>query len=131
MAMYSDVFTFPSSGSADYTMDLEGDVITHLWVRLPPGPQGLLHIAIFYGIVQIFPKEEGTYFAGDNEVIDWEEEWELPETPSQLHIIGINLDEKYDHSAYIKVATAWNKDRLAARIADEMIKRFRGLMGMV
>jgi len=79
MPIYSRKFTVPAASSKEFTIDIEGDVITYVRIRYPPGPTGLLRVAIFYGIKQIFPYEEETWFYGDDEIIEWDEYWELPE----------------------------------------------------
>ncbi|MBW2649064.1 MAG: hypothetical protein JRC53_04515 [Deltaproteobacteria bacterium] len=101
MTIYSYEYTVPASSTKEFELEVEGDVITYVRLRFPPGPQGLLRVAIFYGTKQIFPYKESTWFFGDDEIIEWQEYWQLPETPCRLIIKAQNDDDTYEHSFYL------------------------------
>ena len=126
MTIYSRVFTTPASTTKNYEMYVEGDVITYVRLRFPPGPQGLLKVAIFYGEKQIFPWEEGTRFVGDDETIAWDEYFILPESPCRLIIRCENEDDTYEHSVYVTIATQkfahTKENRLAKLLARALVR---------
>lgn len=131
MPIYSRAFTVPANSEKEFSIEVEGDVITYVRVRFPPGPQGLLKVAIFYGIKQIFPYEEGTYFAGDDEVIDWHEYFELPETPCSLKVKAKNEDDTYEHSFYLIINVQKKEFTTANLIAKALRSGIRRIMGWI
>lgn len=131
MPIYSRVFTVPKATEKEYELEVEGDVITYVRLRYPPGSQGLLKVAVFYGIKQIFPYEEDTWFYGDDEIIDWQEYWELPETPCTLKIKAVNEDETYPHSFYFIVNVQRKEDTLAGQIASKITRGLKRIWGWI
>ena len=131
MTIYSYKFTTNPSSSQTQEIELEGDVITKVRIRFPPGPQGLLRVAFFYGIKQIFPYNEGEFFYGDNEVIEWEEYFPFPETPLKLKIKLINDDDTYSHSCYIIIVTRKREDLEESRLAKRISSFFRFILGRI
>jgi len=120
MTIYSRDFTIPASTTEEYELEIEGDVITYVRIRFPPGPTGLLKVAIFYGIKQIFPYEENTWFYGDDEIIEWQEYWELPEDPCRLIIKAVNEDDTYEHSFYLIINVQKKEQTLAGQMANQL-----------
>jgi len=131
MPIYSRVFTVPAGGKKEFTLPIEGDVITYVRLRYPPGPMGLLKVAVFYGIKQIFPYEEGTWFYGNDEIIEWEEYWTLPEERTTLTIKAENDDDTYDHSFYLIINVRRKEDTLAGQIARSVAGGFRRVLGWI
>ena len=129
MPIYSKVYTIPKNSEKKFKLQIEGDYITKVRIRFPPGPQGLLKVAVFYGLEPLFPCETDTYFVGEDEVIEWEEYWQLPETPCELTILAENQDDTYDHSVYIVIVTRWAKQTLDYRIADRVAGFLRYIFG--
>jgi len=136
MPIYSRAFTVPPSETKWFELTVEGDVLDLVRIRFPPGPAALLKVAIFYGNEQLFPAEEGTYFLGDNEVIEWSEFWPLPEAKTRLRIKAVNEDDTYEHSFYLVINTKYNhelaEERLARRLASlirPLSSVFRALAG--
>ena len=131
MAIYSRKFTVPPSTTREFTISLEGDVITYVRIRYPPGPHALLRIALLYGDKWIFPYEDSTYFYGDDEIIEWEEYYEVPERPFPMKILAINDDDTYEHSFYIVINIQDRKYLLAQQLANSIARALRRLLGFV
>jgi len=129
MPIYSRKFTVPAASSKEFTIDIEGDVITYVRIRYPPGPIGLLRVAIFYGIKQIFPYEEETWFYGDDEIIEWDEYWELPEERTTLRIKAVNDDDTYEHSFYLIINVQRKEQTLAGQIGKSVSSWVKRLVG--
>ncbi len=134
--IYSRAFTVPANSEQTYELALKGDLVDMVRIRFPPGPAGLLKVSVFYGNEQIWPAEAGTFFAGDNEVIQWSEYWELPEHPTTLRIKATNEDDTYPHSFYLVINTKYSdelaEERLAKRLAkliNPVYSLFRALSG--
>jgi len=128
MPIYSRKYTIPAASEKDHKLEVEGDVITYVRIRFPPGPNALLGVSIFYGIKQIFPYEENTMFYGDDEFIDWDEYWELPESPCTLIIQGKNDDNTYEHTFYLVINVQKREYTLAGQIATKITSGLRRLL---
>ena len=131
MTIYSRAFTVTASTEQEFTLSIEGDVITYVRIRFPPGPSGLLGVSIFYGVKQIFPYEENTDFRGDDEIIDWQEYWELPEEQTTLKIKAKNEATAYDHTFYLVINVQRKEHTLASLIAKALIRGIRRLFGVI
>jgi len=131
MPVYSRVFTIPAASEETYGFEVEGDVLTRVRIRFPPGPQGLLKVSLFYGIKQIFPREEDTYFWGDDEIIEWDEYWELPESPCILRIRGVNEDDTYEHSFGLVIVVQKREYTTASLIAKAVGSAIRRVFGWI
>ena len=105
MPTYSISVTVDPSSEETEELWVEGEAVDWVSIRFPPGPSGLLEVAIFYGEKQIWPSEEGQVFKGDNEWIHFEDYWPLPETPCRLLVKAVNKDEVYEHSVYVRLPT--------------------------
>ena len=122
MTIYSRAFTVPASTTEEFEIEIQGDLVDMVRLRFPPGPAGLLKISVFYGNEQIWPAEAGTFFAGDNEVIQWSEYWPLPEAKTKLRIKAVNEDDTYEHSFYIVINTKYTSELIEERLAKSIAK---------
>ena len=127
MPIYSRAFKVPAAEEKWFELEIEGDIIDMVRIRFPPGPSGLLKVAIFYGNEQLFPVENGTFFQGDNEIIQWSEYWLLPEAKTRLRIRAINEDDTYEHSFYLVINTKYKHEMLEERIAKLLASLIRPL----
>lgn len=127
MPIYSRAFTVPAAEEKWFELEIEGDIIDMVRIRFPPGPAALLKVAIFYGNEQLFPVEEGTFFQGDNEIIEWSEYYPLPEQPTTLRIKAINEDDTYEHSFYLVINTKYHHELAEERLAKKIASLIRPL----
>jgi hypothetical protein len=130
MTIYSRVFTVPPAQEKWFELEIEGDIIDMVRIRFPPGPAGLLKIAVFYGNEQIFPAEQWTFFAGDNEVIQWDEYWPLPERKTTIRVWAKNEDDTYEHSFYLVINTKYKHEISEERLAKAIARLIRPLTGI-
>ena len=100
-------------------------------IRFPPGPSGLLEVSILYGIHQIFPAIEGQVFAGDDEVIAWQEYWLLPESPCTITIHTENQDDTYEHSVQVRIATLTHAQSPAGQIGSAIVRAVKSLLSVI
>ncbi|MBW2675801.1 MAG: hypothetical protein JRD89_20740 [Deltaproteobacteria bacterium] len=100
-------------------------------IRFPPGPSGLLEVAVLYGIRQIFPTVDGQVFAGDDEVIAWQEYWLLPESPCVVTIHTENQDDTYEHSVQVRIATLTHAQSLAGQIGSAIVRAIKSALSYI
>ena len=103
MPIYSNTYTCPANSEKTWYLDVEGDVITFISLRFPPGPEGELKVKIMYGLKSLAPIAEDQWLNGDDEVIAWNEYIELPEKKTTLKIVAKNEDTTYDHSFILRI----------------------------
>ena len=100
-------------------------------IRFPPGPSGLLEVAVLYGIRQIFPATDGQTFAGDDEAIAWEEYWLLPESPCVITVHTWNRDDTYEHSVQVRIATLTHAQSPAGQIGSAIVRAVKSLLSVI
>lgn len=93
----------PSNTPVESTVEIEEDTIVMIAVRFPPGPIGLLKVAVFYGEEQIFPSKDYEWVSGDYETVLDFPLWDVPEKPCTITVKAYNEDTIYDHSFTIRV----------------------------
>jgi len=72
-------------------------------ICLPPGPCGLLHIAIFDGGYQVWPYEYGESFSGDAETITFDDVYLKETEPFEFTILTYNEDDTFQHWCQIRI----------------------------
>lgn len=117
----------PKENPVEKEVEIQEDVIVKVSIRFPPGPSGLLKVAVFYGEEQITPFHEHEWIAGDDEVVEDTLYFKCPEKPCPITIKAYNLDEAYDHTALVRIL-ALNEEyalpHVAASSALKAIKEF-------
>jgi len=114
----------PKEKPIEAAVSLEKAVVTRLFIQIPAGHHLLTGLRILYGDLQLWPRWSGTWFRGDNIVLDFEEFFELPDDPTTLRIQAYNEDDTFSHSFVVHIST------LPKRIAGWMVAlaRFVGLL---
>ena len=84
---------------------LEKGFVSHVWIRFPQGPAGLFHVGIYNEATKLWPGAAGQWFTGDNEVIEFDTEYDVPQITGtyKLTIAGWNEDDSYEHSALVRI----------------------------
>jgi len=95
----------PEVSAVSQDIILTKGFVSHVWIRFPQGPVGLLSIAIYDQGTKIWPGGTGQWFTGDNEVIEFDTEYDVPlvGTDRKLTIKGFNTDDSYEHAALIRI----------------------------
>ncbi|MEM3943798.1 MAG: hypothetical protein QXJ59_06910 [Thermofilaceae archaeon] len=124
MGLYYTQLTVPANRKAATTLPVEGEAVTRVEVRFPPGPQYLTGVRISWGAVQIFPRPAGAYVFGDDEIVFDDMYFQLIEQPTVLTIEGINYDQVYPHTVYIRVKTYEKREEPVSRLAAALSRFF-------
>lgn len=92
-------------GTAEQDISLCKGFVSHVQIRFPSGPSGLLHIQVWTATEQLWPGTEDSYFMGDNEAIDFDCEVDVPLVGEdyKLTIKGTNTDDSYSHGALVRI----------------------------
>lgn len=78
-------------------------VIHRIRIRFPPGSAGKLHAYISRGLNTIWPTNPEANFIGDNEIIDFMEDYEVPSRPTILEIYTWNESTTKAHAIIITI----------------------------
>jgi hypothetical protein len=122
MALYCITLTVPAKGRATETVEVEANFVSSIEVRFPPGPSGLLGVRVLYGAEQIFPKPAQSYVWGDDETVYDDTIWETPAPRCVLTVEGVNLDDTYPHTAYVRILTKKYSEEPVSRLASALAK---------
>lgn len=100
----------PENNPHSEDIDLCKGFVAKVWIRFPTGPAGLLHIGIKDPSTgnKIWPGGSSQWFSGDNEIIEFNTEYDVPYVNSgvekyHLEIVGWNEDDTYEHSALVRI----------------------------
>jgi len=85
-------------------IQLKPGIIHQADAIFPGGCAALLHVQIFYQLVQIWPSNPDASFATDNEKITWGEGFPLDQPPYQLMVRTWNDDDFYPHTVLLRFA---------------------------
>jgi hypothetical protein len=114
-------------------LKLRAGVITKIAILIPAGHQALAHLALKYGETQIIPHGEDQWIEGEDETLEWDEDFELAGEPVSLNASAWNEDDTYPHSFYVRI---WvSKEKIAAsssvqeKAAQAMIKLVKRILG--
>lgn len=89
-------------------------LIYRIEIEFPPGPAGLLYVAIFDGSFQVWPSTPGTWFHTDGKVIGFDDLYLKEAQPYEFTIHTYNLDDTYDHWCQIRLGCV-SKEAYMAR----------------
>ena len=93
----------PESDPVRLTLPLTHGIIHRVEIGFPPGPAGLVHVAIFRFESQIWPTNPGEWFAWDDYNIAFDEEYELFDPPFELSFRGWSEDDTFDHIVVVRL----------------------------
>lgn len=123
--MFYDVaLTVPANtpASAPVTQDVlfVPGTIHKVDVEFPHGCVGLVHTLVRRGAHQVWPSNIDGDFAGNNETITWQDEYDLAEAPFSLRLVGWNLDDFYDHTVTWRFALRGFPDKQRREAAQKL-----------
>ena len=69
----------------------------------PPGSAGLMGLAVFDGLFQVWPSTVGEFFVSDDETISFDDMFLMESEPFEFQCYTYNLDDTYDHVLGVRV----------------------------
>lgn len=69
----------------------------------PPGPSGLMGLAVFDGLYQVWPSSVGEFFVSDNETISFDDMYLKESAPYEFQCYTYNEDDKYPHFVSVRI----------------------------
>lgn len=77
--------------------------------HFPSGSAGLMGVAVFDGLFQVWPSTAGQVFVSDNETIAFDDLYLKEKAPFQFDIYTYNTDDTYDHVFDFRVGLVSNE----------------------
>ena len=69
----------------------------------PPGSAGLMGLAVFDGLYQVWPSSVGEFFISDDETISFDDMILMDSAPFEFQCYTYNLDDTYDHFVAVRI----------------------------
>jgi len=110
----------PKSSPQKTTLRVTKGLVYQFELEFPPGPVGLLGVAVFDGNYQVWPSSRGEWFASDAYTISFPDLYLKEAEPFQFDIYTYNEDDTYAH---------WCQVRLGMVSKEEYIARFMPTVG--
>ena len=108
-------------------------VISEITVNVTHGCRGLVHVAIFYGEMQLWPAKEGDWLTGEGITVRDQPYFEMPEEETRLRLLGVSPGTAYEHPIFFYLTGINREDvpptRELIRVAD-MLEEFLEAMGL-
>lgn len=80
----------------------------------PSGSAGLMGVAVFDGLYQIWPSTVGEFFVGEDRTISFDDMYLKDSAPYELQVYTYNQDDTYAHSVSVNIGLV-SKDVFVAR----------------
>lgn len=72
-------------------------------VFFPPGSAGLMGVAVFDGLYQVWPSNVGEFFIGEDQEIDFDDLYLKESAPFEFQCYTYNTDETYPHFVSVRI----------------------------
>lgn len=79
----------------------------------PTGSAGLMGIAVFDGLYQIWPSNVGEFFIGEDQVIAFDDMYLKESAPFEFQCCTYNTDETYEHFVEVRIGLVTSEVFLA------------------
>lgn len=93
----------PVSAPVEQEMILGPGVMSRVRIAIPAGHHGLAHLRIYRWGHQLYPTTPDADYAGDDEVIEIEDNMPGDEPPYTLRLWGYNTSTQYDHTFEVSI----------------------------
>lgn len=106
MIFTTDILT-PKNTSVDSPQKtpwkLVNGLIYRVEVQFPPGPSGLVGVALHTSNIRLYPYGANDFFKGDNTTIGFDDLAYFDISTSQIEVWTYNEDTRYDHTVQIRI----------------------------
>lgn len=94
----------------------------------PPGSAGLMGVAVFDGLYQVWPSNVGEFFVGEDHVIDFEDMYLKGSAPYQLQCYTYNNDTENSHFVSVRIGLVSNEVYMARFMPSKTFEYFNELL---
>ena len=104
-------------------------IITHVWIKHPPGCFGLAHLNISDGLNQIYPTNKDEDYHGDEFPMEFDDAYEVAK-PAKLYLLTWNDDTVYDHVVDVRITVQSKANANPLQVMTDFVAILKKLMGM-
>lgn len=95
--------------------DIQNGIIYKVEVMFPPGPCGLVGVAIRTASHQLYPADSDEWFLGDNVTISFDDEYLFNLDSKQIEIATYNNDDFFTHMVQVRIGVITDPDFIRAK----------------
>ena len=110
-------------------MQVTEGIITHVWLKHPPGCHGLAHATISDGLSQIYPTNKDEDYHGDEFPMEWDDYYELL-SPAKLFLHTWNDSTLYSHGVDVRITMQSKAIAQPWQVVSDLVNMLRKLMGI-
>ena len=124
---YSVTIPFSTTQAAWLEQDLKlsAGVIHHVEVGFPWGCAGLVYVTLWHMDHQLWPLNPGGAFNSDDEVIAWDDRFELTSPYNWLRARLWNLDDTFDHTIELRFGILPAEEIAVGSTIDKLLNVFK------
>lgn len=75
----------------------------------PAGSAGLMGVAVFDGLYQVWPSTVGTFFLGEDHLISFPDMYLMEAAPFEFQVYTYNVDTEHNHFASVRIGLVSNE----------------------
>ena len=94
----------PATAPVEETLTVHPGVVTEVNIVFPDGCIQLVHAQIMHWSQNLWPPYADMDFTGNNEVIDWNEEYAIQDPPFDFVVRAWNDDDTFAHTLTVRMA---------------------------
>lgn len=95
------------------TLHVTNGLVYEVEFYFPSGSAGLMGVAVFDGLYQVWPSSVGTFFLGEDQLIAFDDLYLKESAPFQFQIYTYNTDDTHEHFVSVRVGLVSNDVFLA------------------
>jgi len=112
------------SNPVEESIEVEGDYVYEIAYLIPSGHVALTGLRVFYGNLQLLPRNRDEWIKGDNVYRSVKVRWSFKTRRVRLTFKAYNLDDTYEHSFYVWIVTADRSEVLVFERLEHLMKMF-------
>jgi hypothetical protein len=88
----------PAAGPEEMTVKLGSCIIRHAGIEFPRGCYWLVGVRMRLREHQLYPTTPGEWIVSEGQLIEWDDNTAIIDTPYEVTVTAYNLDERYAHT---------------------------------
>ena len=110
-------------------MQVTEGIITHVWLKHPPGCHSLAHATISDGLSQIYPTNKDEDYHGDEFPMEFDDNYELL-SPAKLFLHTWNDSTLYSHGVDVRITIQSKAIAQPWQTVSDLVSMLKKLMGI-
>lgn len=110
------------------TLHVTSGLVYKVEFYFPSGSQGLMGVAVFDGLYQVWPSNIGEFFIGSEVNISFDDLYLKQSAPFEFQCYTYNTDEIYDHLVVVRIGLVSNDVYMARFLPTKTFEYFTELL---